>query len=275
MKKLMMDFAPTDTMTTDDNFIKEWLERGTPWPTYTTFRHVPLSERADKRDHVFNLLAGTIFIHHNDPEEYKEIVVELGYEQAAQEFDKRPRDDKTRKGNFGEILASEYLRQVEGYDLPVYRLRWNTNPDTSMRGEDVLAFKFGNPDGTGREICVTEAKVMSRYNRDEIEAAHKQLRSGHRPRPNSIPFVYSVLRLKGQREKAAAILAFQNRLVPHPPVRRNFLMLVTGNRPRNPFQVIEVEPELVENLTAANLSLTDLTNLVNELFEAEVNLDDL
>ena len=51
-------------------------------------------------------------------------------------------------------------------------------------------------------------------------------------------------------------------------------MLVTGNRPRNPFQVIEVEPEVVKNLMAANLSLTDLTNLVNELFEAEVNLDD-
>jgi len=52
-------------------------------------------------------------------------------------------------------------------------------------------------------------------------------------------------------------------------------MLVTGSRPRNPFQVIEDEPEVVVNLTAANLSLTDLTNLVNELFEAEVNLDDL
>lgn len=275
MKKLMVDSASTETMMRDDNFIEEWLERGTPWPTYTRFHHVPLSERTDEREHVFEPFARTIFVHHNDPDEYKDIVAELGYEQAAQEFDKRPHDDKTRKCNFGEILASEYLRQVEDYDLPVYRLRWNTNPDTSMRGEDVLAFKLGNPDGTGREICVTEAKVLSRYDKRAVKAAHKQLRSGHRPRPNSIPFVYSVLRLKGQREKAAAILAFQNRLAPHPPVRRNFLMLVTGNRPRNPFQVIEVEPEMVDNLTATNLSLTDLTNLVNELFEAEVNLDDL
>lgn len=275
MKKLLMDSAPTETMTRDDNFMEEWLERGTPRPTYTRFRHVPLSERADKRDHVFKLLAGTIFIHHNDPEEYREIVADLGYERAAQEFDKRPHDDKTRKGNFGEILASEYLRQVERYDLPVYRLRLNTNPDTSLRGEDVLAFKLGNPDGTGREICVAEAKVMSQYDKDEVGAAHKQLRSGHRPKPNSFTFVCSVLWQKGQREKAATIRAFLNRSTPHPPLRRNFLMLVTGSRPRNPFQVIEDEPEVVVNLTAANLSLTDLTNLVNELFEAEVNLDDL
>lgn len=261
-------------MITDDDFIEEWLECGTPWPAYTRFRHVPLAERADERDHVFEPLAGAIFIHHNDPEEYKEIVAELGYEQAAQEFDTRPRDDKTRKGNFGEVLASEYLRQVEDYDLPVYRLRLNTNPDTSLRGEDVLAFKLGNPDGTGREICVAEAKVMSRYNKDEVEAAHKQLCCGHRPKPNSFKFVYSVLRHKGEREKADAILRFQKRLAPHPPIRRNFLMLVTGNRPRHPFQVIEAEPEVVENLTAASLSLTDLTNLVNELFEAAVNLDD-
>jgi hypothetical protein len=274
VKEPVVDSVSTETMINDDDFIEEWLEYGTPRSTYTRFRHAPLSERADGRDHIFEPLAKTIFIHHNDPEEYKEIVAELGYEQAAQEFDKRPRDDKTRKGNFGEILASEYLRQVEGYDLPVYRLRWNTNPDTSMRGEDILAFKLGNPDGTGREICVTEAKVLSRYDKRVVKSAHKQLCSGHRPRPNSIPFVYSVLRLKGEREKATAILAFQNRLASHPPIRRNFLMLVTGNRPRNPFQVIEVEPEVVKNLMAANLSLTDLTNLVNELFEAEVNLDD-
>jgi hypothetical protein len=270
-----MDPTSTETTIADDDFIEEWLERGDSWSIYTRFRHVPLTEHADKRGYILEPLARTIFIHHNDPEEYRAIVAELGYEQAAREFDKRPRDDKTRKGNFGEILASEYLRQVEGYDLPVYRLRWNTNPDTSMRGEDVLAFKFGHPDGTGREICVTEAKVMSQYDRDEVETAHKQLRSGYRPRPNSIPFVYSVLRLRGEREKAAIILAFQNRLAPHPPIRRNLLMLVTGSRPRNPFRVIEVESEVVENLTAANLSLTDLTNLVNELFEAEVNLDDL
>lgn len=275
MEKPTIDSASTETTNEGDDFIERWLECDSPWPTYTRFRHVPLSECVDKRDSVFEPLARTIFIHHNDPEEYREIVAELGYEQAAQEFDKRPHDDKTRKGNFGEILASEYLRQVEDYDLPVYRLRWNTNPDTSMRGEDVLAFKLGNPDGIGREICVTEAKVLSRYDKRAVESAHKQLRSGHRPRPNSIPFVYSVLRLKGQHEKAAEILAFQKRLAPHPPIRRNLLMLVTGNRPRNPFQVIEVEPNVVENLTAANLSLTDLANLVNELFEAEVNLDDL
>jgi hypothetical protein len=269
-----MSPASTETTITDD-FIQEWLDRGAAWPVYTRFRHVPLTEHTNKRGNVLEPLARTIFIHHNDPEEYRDIVAGLGYEQASREFDKRPRDDKTRKGNFGEILASEYLRQVEGYDVPVYRLRWNTNPDTSMRGEDVLAFKFGNPDGTGREICMTEAKVMSRYDRDEVETAHRQLRSGYRPRPNSIPFVHSVLWQRGEREKAAMILAFQNRLAPHPPIRRNFLMLVTGSRPRNPFQVIEVEPEVVENLTAANLLLTDLTNLVNELFETEVNLDDL
>ena len=275
MEEGAVNSTSTETTITDDDFIEEWLECGTPWPVYTRFRHAPLSERADGRDRVFEPLARTVFIHHNDPEEYNEIVADLGYEQAAQEFDKRPHDDKTRKGNFGEILASEYLRQVEGYDLPVYRLRLNTNPDTSMRGEDVLAFKLGNPDGTGREICVTEAKVLSKYDKRAVEAAHKQLRSGHRPKPNSFTFVCSVLWQKGQREKAAAIRAFLNRSTPHPPLRRNFLMLVTGSRPRNPFLVIEDEPEVVVNLTAANLSLTDLTNLVNELFEAEVNLDNL
>ena len=253
--------------------IDAWLEYGAPHSSYTRFRHVSLIERTDKREMILRSLAKTMFVHHNDPKEYSAVVASLGYEQAAQEFDKRPLDDKTRKGNFGEVLTCEYLRQREGYDVPVYRLRWNTNPDTAMRGEDVLAFKFGESDGTGREVCIAESKVMSAYDQREVRAAHEQLRSSVRPRPHSIPFIYSVLYQMGERDKAWAVLAFQDRFAPHPPVRRNFLMLVTGNRPRDPFRVVQIEPDLVENLTAADLQLTELSSLVQELFDAEVRVD--
>lgn len=260
--------------TIDQHFlVDEWLECGASWPDYTKFLHVPLSEHVDKRKEVLKALAETIFMYHNDPSEYSEIVAELGYSQAAAEFDKRPKDDKTRKANFGEVIASEYLRQVQGYDIPVYRLRWNTNPDTSMRGEDVLAFKFGENDGTGREVCVAEAKVMSKFDKEEVKTAHEQLRTGYRPRPNSIPFLHSVLRLQGEHKKAASILSFQKRLAPHPPKRSSFIMVITGNHPRDPFSTLQTESEVVDNLSAANLALSDLANLVNALFSAEVNID--
>jgi hypothetical protein len=256
-----------------DKFIARWLENSDHYQEYQKFRHIPLSEREGMRRAVFGFLARTVITYHNDPTEFSEIVAHLGYEQAAQQFDKRPKIDRTRKGNFGEIIACEYLRQVEDYELPVYRLRWNTNPDTSMRGEDAITFKFGNPDGTGREICITEAKVMSQYRGDTIQEAYTQLCSEHRPRPNSLPFIYSRLREKGAVEKANAVLDFLDRSLPHPPVRRHFLMIITGNQPQDPFRVVEDADEVVSNLTASNLSLNQLTEFINELFEVEIGGD--
>jgi len=47
---------------------------------------MPLSERTDEREHVLEPFARTIFVHHNDPDDYKNIVAKLGYEQAAQKI---------------------------------------------------------------------------------------------------------------------------------------------------------------------------------------------
>ena len=133
-----------------DNFIQVWLTQQNPFPAYTMFRHVPLAEVENLRETVFVPLAETIFAYHNDPEEFTANVAALGYPESAETLDKRPRTQSTRKGNFGEILASEYLRQCEDYRIPVYRLRYNPNPESSMKGDDVLAFRFGEPDGSGR-----------------------------------------------------------------------------------------------------------------------------
>lgn len=255
---------------TVDEFISRWLSRFPPSTKYSKFKHVPIAEQMDQRAHVLDAITRAIFIHHNDPLEFRGYVVQLGYQQAAELFDKRPKDDKSRKANFGEIVAAEYLRQVEGYDLPVYRLRWNTNPDTSMRGEDVLAFKFGTPDGIGREMCVAESKVVGQFASSTVTEAYDQLSKGKRPRPNSIPFVCSVLRLQGEGEKAKAIVQFLNRVDAHPPKRVNFLFIVTGNKPRDPFTAIQELPQVLDNLIAADVVITDLDEFVKTLFDAQV-----
>jgi HamA len=257
---------------TPDEFVRRWLRPYRPSGRYVKFRWIHLSEQANLRERILDALVRTVFIYHNDPVEFKGYVADLGYEQAAELFDKRPRDDKTRTGNFGEVVASEYLRQKEGFDLPVYRLRWNTNPDTSMRGEDVLAFKFGEPDGRGRELCIAEAKAEERFDSRTVEDAYKQLATGKRPRPNSIPFVCSVLTLQGEVEKAKAVVQFLNRTSPYPPKRVYFMLIVTGNTPRDPFSAIENLPRVIDNLMTANLFIKDLHDLVTSVFDAPVEV---
>lgn len=263
------------TQLTSDNFIHHWLIQQAPLPTYTLFQHVPLQEVEDTRGVVFNPFAEVVFVHHNDPREFRRNLEVLGYPEAAKEIDRRPRNSNIRKGNFGEILALEYLRQCAGYQIPVYRLRYSIQ-DSPMPGEDILAFRFGAPDGSGRELLVGESKVRDRYTSHMVEEAHNQLVNyGQRPRPKSFLLIVHILRKQGKSEEADRVLKFLDRFAPHQPTRRNLIFLVTGNEPRDPFGCIQVlgSGNVIENLTVVNVHISDLENFVNALFDCEVMIN--
>lgn len=254
------------------NLFESWLLKAEPNSDFKTFSHIPLVESTEKRKEITSALAHRIFVYHNDPEEFREYIEKWGYGETLKQLNSRPQKDKTRKGNFGEILACEYLSSVENFEIPVMRFRWNPNPDESMRGEDALAFKFSESEDEPSEICVAEAKVQSTFNRTKTGRA-VQVQLGDRKFPRSIKFVSSHLRQQGEREKAATVMEFLNSLSPFIHTRSDFLMLVTGNQPENPFEVVsEIDLENMR-LTATHLHLADLTEFINELFEVEIDAD--
>ena len=159
---------------TTDNFIIHWFT-DSPSKNYRKFRHLELVEKSEARDDILEPLAKVIFIHHNDPEEFKQNLQYLGYPEAAKELDRRPGDENIRKGNFGEVLASEYLKQKEGYLIPVYRLRYSQHPNASPPGDDVLAFKLDRPKGSKKEVCITEVKVRNRFGSDAVKEAYEKI----------------------------------------------------------------------------------------------------
>lgn len=255
-----------------DNFMHLWLCQ-LPASQYDTFTHTPLAEIDGARKTIFPSLAQTIFIHHNDPEEWRKNLRCLGYPELAQSLDKRPHNPKTRKCNFGEIVAAEYFRQALEYQLLVYRLRYNTNPESAMKGDDVLVFKFGEADGTGKAILVVEAKVRKTFETRVVDEAYDQLKDGHRPRPKSIPFIVSILRLQGRDQDADQVLSFLNKFAPVQPTQQHVLFLITGNVPRDPFQSIQRRDSIIPNLLAVNIPIPELDEFVDALFDYEVNLD--
>jgi hypothetical protein len=256
-----------------DNFIRQWLFEQSPFPNYTLFKHIPLYESDDARASIFKSLAETVFVHHNDPEEFRMNLVTLGYSEAAREIDRRPHNPNVRKGNLGEILASEYLRQYAGYQFPVYRLRKSID-DSPMPGEDILAFKFGNDDGSGRELLVGESKVRDRYAREVVEKAHEQLVNYDlRPRPKSFLLIVNILRDQGRHGEADQVLKFLDKFAPHQPTRSNLIFLVTGNNPRDPFGCIRELGNVIEKLTAINVYFINLDDFVNTLFDYEMTID--
>lgn len=69
-----------------------------------------------------------------------------------------PQDFTTQKGNFAEVFLAEYLSSTTDAQLPIYRLRYNTNPDQSMKGDDVLLFDL---DADPVRIIVGESKFRT------------------------------------------------------------------------------------------------------------------
>jgi hypothetical protein len=262
------------TTITIESFLAEWLKRIDG--KYAKFEHIHLIEDKSLREEIFPHLSKTIFLYHNDPEIYKIDLEALGYPEVAQAFDLRPHASTTRTGNFGEILASEYLRQVLGYDIPVFRLRYNPNPDSSMKGDDILAFKFGAEDGSRRAILVGESKVRQNFSTLTVQEAYEQLCSSvRRPHPISLAFVIHRLEDEGDHAKAEAIRAFLDQFAQHRPQKQWLICLTTGNNPRDPFSYLQGIDELPSNFMAMNLCIDNLNDWIERLFDWEVTPDDL
>ena len=257
------------------DFVKTWLQSATD-KKYSTFTCTLLSEVGGTRTAVERALGEAVFVHHNDPDTYRKKIAHLGFPATADALDRRPRTEKTRMGNFGEVLASEFLRQDRGYNIPVYRLRYNCNDESSPKGDDVLAFEFADKArGIKDTVIVAEVKVRSAYRADAIEEAHDSLRKGHRPRPKSFPFVIDVLFKEGRDGDAKRLLDLSHKFGKRSLTKRSVLFLITGNQRPDPFAVLGTKGRLASNLEAVHLPLDRLSDLVTDAFEATVDVNAL
>lgn len=90
----------------------------------------------------------------------------------------------TQKGNFGEIILSEYLKVSSGLDLLIYKLRFNPNIVQAMKGDDILLFDKSN---IKNKIIMGESKYRTTPNKQVIEDITKALSKDSLP--ISLPFV--------------------------------------------------------------------------------------
>ena len=127
-----------------------------PSLSYRNFTHYEFIEDDTKREDVKGELAKLIYNYHASSPVNMNLLVKLKYRRLATVFanssDQRPHENKTRTGNLIEILACEFAKK-QGYDIPVLRLRYNPNPEQSMKGDDILGFKFlDSKEGRGKNF---------------------------------------------------------------------------------------------------------------------------
>lgn len=248
------------------NFDGHWLTPSGPLPQYTKFSHRPVGEVAGVRDAAKPSLSQAIVDHHLHRQLVADRLRDLGHLQTAAVIaDELPKSDRTRKGNFGEVIASEHLVQRYGFLMPVFKLRFRDHPNLPMRGEDVIAF-VRDAQGAITKVCVGEAKVIVAFAHQTVEKAHERLAYTYHPHPETLHLIVSILHERGDHAFARDVDRLRDRLASGAVAQENWIFIITDDAPQDPFVRLESMPQVVPSLNCVNLRLPDLSAFVTDLF---------
>lgn len=129
------------------------------------------------------------------------IVKAGGYEKAAAIIaNSLPSNKKTRSGDLGELLATEYINAETGYVVPIKKLRWKSDRQMPMHGNDVIAVDIkAKPVG----VLKGECKSRANFSKGVVEeaAASLDLHEG-RPNPSTLAFITKRLYEENRDEEA-------------------------------------------------------------------------
>lgn len=174
-----------------------------------------------------------------------------------------PRSTTTQRGNFAEIFLAEYLCATTESQLPVYRLRYNPNPDQSMKGDDVLLFDL---DSDPVRIIVGESKFRSTPSKEAvIETVEGLARSNKAGLPTSLIFVANRLFNEnkpnlGQKVLDCALFFVSNKL------QIDYVGLLMSNK--NARNTVNAHtPNELKRLLMISLGLNEPASIVTEVFD--------
>lgn len=185
-----------------------WLN-ATDLPTTGNKKHRMLEENTGMRNAAIDELAKWIVDYHVHSHSRRKIINtrkkaildKHGLETFIDNMKLLPKAENTKKGNLGEIVLMEYLKESRGFDPIVHKLQYNTNTDQAMKGDDVLLFK---PDNLFSEVIYGECKFRSTPSKAVVNEIVNNLQ-GLKRLPVSMEFVANVLDDRGEYDLADSI----------------------------------------------------------------------
>ncbi len=206
------------------DFLKHWFTPSQPdaqKPALLVLREVPGSRKTlDEviRETVKDHLAGL------------DIIERIGsYDRAlAYVRNKLPTSKRLRSGDFGEILATEYVDQCTDYSVPIKKLRWKDDRTVAMRGNDVIAIR-----GAKNRWYLLKVESKSRAKLSDAtvaEAAAGLSKHSGRPNPSSLAFISARLREQGRDDETEIFEELQTRALNTEDVA-HMVFTLSGNDP--------------------------------------------
>lgn len=182
--------------------------------------------------------------HYVDPNSIARTLEMLGKPAAAEKLRIRiPETKKTRSGDIGEVLATDYIEEQTGYSVPIRKLRWRDHRNMAMRGDDVIGIVV-NPQNQTLRFLKAEAKGNQKLSRAVLNKAREELDSDSgKPTPHALSFIAERLREAGNAglcdliEKAQLVTGILQNQVKH------LLFTVTKSDP------LRLQKEAFDNYT--------------------------
>lgn len=227
--------------------------------------HRVLKNDPQKQDELIAAMTQWIVNHHVSPENVerdrkrREALERQGLHDPTQRL---PRNISTQKGNWAEILLAEYIAASGNVQLPVYRLRYNTNPDQSMKGDDVLAFDL---DSDPVRVLVGEAKFRSTSTKVVVGELIDALEKSHSGNiPASLQFVADCL-FESKQDELGAKIAECNTLFAQNRLQLDYVGLLVSNKHAHA-HVSSTAQSNVQRLAVMSLVLPDPEGVVVDCY---------
>lgn len=232
-----------------------------------------LSEIDGGREAIQADLVDRVRAHYDDPRHIADDIAELGFPRAAAILRERlPTDARTRSGEVGEILATEFMEHQTGFRIPVRRLRYKDGREMALRGDDFL----GIEEEEGRLAYLKgEAKSGQTIAAGVIATARTRLNDDDgRPTPISLLFVADRL-LEGGAEDEALGRQIRN-AVGRGTIRArdvtHGLFTLTGNDRRADLEADLDAAGGDHGHTSVNLRINDHQEFIAWIYEEAENL---
>jgi len=205
--------------------LKEWMSPTNP---VSGIDHlVVLTERHGKRSAVQKAIEETVRDHFAG----LDILARIGKYKTTLEFirNKLPPSKRTRSGDFGEVLASEYIDQLTEYRVPIKKLRWKDDRATTMRGNDVIAIRRAK--NKKWRVLKGESKSRARLTPSVVTEAIDGLdQHAGRPNPSTLAFISHRLRELSRDDEAEVFEDLQSR-TPKIEEVEQMVFTLSGNDP--------------------------------------------
>ena len=126
-----------------------------------------------------------------------------GYQKAADIIrNSLPGNKRTQSGDLGELIATEYVDAETNFRVPIRKLRWKSDRQMPMHGNDVIAI-----DSTSKPVRILKGECKSRAicSATVADEAAKSL-DAHDGRPNPSTLAFITKRLYEEKRDAEARL---------------------------------------------------------------------